>query len=102
MVPTVRRTVEPIIVIAVGVYGVSPTKTVKALRDGVGEVTRDSLRETVTVLPLPATEVTVGGTRSGPAVDKLVADVADKESTSFPDASWFARFVGSAFVVGAV
>ena len=74
----------------------------KALRDGVGEVTRDSLRETVTVLPLPETELTVGATLSGPAVDKLLTDVADKESTSFHDASWFARFVGSAFVVGAV
>ena len=83
-------------------YGVSPTNTVKALSDGVGDATRDSFSETVTVLPLPVTELTVGGTRSGPAVDKLVAVVAVKESTSLPEASWFARFVGSAFVVGAV
>ena len=87
MVPIVSRTVEPTIVIAVGVYGVSPTKTVKALRDGVGEVTRDSLKDTVTVLPLPATELTVGETLSGPAIDKLVAVVAAKESTSLPEAS---------------
>ena len=72
---------------AVGVYGVSPTNTVKALSDGVGDVTRDSFKETVIVLPLPATEVTVGATLSGPAVDKLLTDVAGNESTSLPEAS---------------
>ena len=87
---------------AVGVYGVSPTNTVKALSGGAGEVTRDSFRETVIVLPLPATEVTVGATLSGPAEEKLLTDVSGNESTSLPDASWFARFVGSAFVLGAV
>ena len=71
-------------------YGVSPTKTVKALSDGVGEATRDSLRETVTVLPLPAIDVTVGGTLSGPADEKLLTDVAGSELTSLPEASWFA------------
>ena len=72
---------------AVGVYGVSPTNTVKALSDGVGEVMRDSFKETVIVLPLPATEVTVGATLSGPAVDKLLTDVAVSETTSLPEAS---------------
>ena len=67
--PSVSNTCEPTIEIALGVTGVSPTKTVNALKDGVGVAVNDSLNVSVTLVPLAATVESVGGAISGPAVE---------------------------------
>jgi hypothetical protein len=83
----VRLTDDPLIEIAVGTTGVSPTKTVNALSGGVGVDFNDSLKVRVTVVPLADTVESVGGAISGPAVELLVTDCAESEIASFPAVS---------------
>jgi hypothetical protein len=83
----VRITDEPLIDIAVGVTGVSPTNTVNALNEGVGVDFNDSLKVRVTVVPFADTVESVGGAISGPAVELLVTDCAESEIASFPAVS---------------
>jgi hypothetical protein len=85
--PSVSNTCEPTIEIAVGVTAVSPTKTVNALKDGVGVAVKDSLNVSVTVVPLAATVDKVGEAMSGPAVELLVTAFAVKETASLPAVS---------------
>ncbi len=63
-----------------------PTKTLYADAGAVA-LPNVSLKESVTVFPLPTIEVNVGRTVSGPATDKLDTAVAERVTTSFPAAS---------------
>jgi hypothetical protein len=89
-------------VIAVGVTGVSPTKTVKALSGGVGVDFNDSLNESVTKVPIAETDERVGGAISGPAVELFVTACAVSDAASLPAESCIAVFVVQLLVVGAV
>ena len=68
----VRKTVFPLIEIAVGVTAVSPTNTVNALSAGVGVDVNDSLKLIITDVPLAVTLDSLGGAISGPATELLV------------------------------
>ena len=68
----VRKTVFPLIEIAVGVTAVSPTNTVNAFNAGVGVDLKDSLKVSETDVPLAETVDNVGGAISGPATELLV------------------------------
>jgi hypothetical protein len=69
---SVRKTVFPLIEIAVGVTAVSPTNTVNAFNAGVGVDFKDSLKLSETDVPLAETVDNVGGAISGPATELLV------------------------------
>ena len=74
-VPIVSSTVEPTTTAAVGLYAVSPTKTVNALRGSAGVPRRVSLKASVTLVPDTVTGVEVvrtGRITSGPSAELFV------------------------------
>ena len=84
---SVRNTELPLMVIPVGVTGVSPTNTVNALKAGVGVDFNDSLNTSVTKVPLTETVESLGGAMSGPAVELFVTACAERDTASFPAVS---------------
>jgi hypothetical protein len=97
---SVNRTVFPTTVAAVGVTAVSPTNTVYVVGDAV-VVERVSLKVSVTVVPLTATDDSVGGAISGPAVELFVTLWFVNAMASLPEESCIAEFVVNPFGVGA-
>ena len=79
-------TVEPLTTALVTVAESIPTKMLYADAGAVA-LPNVSLKESVTVFPLATIVVNVGGTVSGPAVEKFDTDVVGSDTASFPAAS---------------